>query len=69
LDCQEVRQLDRLLRDGNGLRPVRVVRGQLVEQPVRVGHRPQIVRPDAGEAEKFVDLGGDAGRVAKLRCH
>ena len=41
LDRDQVRQLDRLPRDGDGLRLVRVVRGQLVEQPVRVGLQPQ----------------------------
>ena len=41
LDCDQVRQLDRLPRDGDGLRLVRVARGQLVEQPVRVGLQPQ----------------------------
>jgi hypothetical protein len=41
LDRDQVRHLDRLPRDGDGLRFVRVARGQLVEQPVRVGLQPQ----------------------------
>jgi hypothetical protein len=40
LDRDQVRQLDRLPRDGDGLRLVRVTRGQFVEQPVRVGLQP-----------------------------
>ena len=41
LDGDQVRQLDRLPRDGDRLRLVRVAGGQLVEQPVRVGLQPQ----------------------------
>lgn len=41
LDGDQVGQFDRLPREGDGLRLVRVARGQLVEQPVRVGLQPQ----------------------------
>nr|BFE69445.1 hypothetical protein GCM10020092_027460 [Actinoplanes digitatis] len=40
LDRDQVRQLDGLPRDGDGLRLVRAGRGQLVEQPVRVRLQP-----------------------------
>ena len=65
LDRDQVGQLDRLPREGDGLRGVRVGRGQLVEQPVRVGLQPQHLaagrRLRAALGEQIqAGVGGDA---------
>ena len=64
LDGDDVRQLDRLPREGDRLRLVRVAGGQLVEQPVRVGLQPQHLaagrRPRATLREQVqAGVGGD----------